>query len=371
MRLLTILLAVLPHLALAGPVVDGVTLTTEPVVSGLDEPLFLTAAPGDPRLFIVEKAGRIRVVKDGTLMGDPFLDISRKVDTQSERGLLGLAFAPDYASSHRLFIYYTDTTGTIHVAALTASADRADPASLTNVLTIPHPNQSNHNGGWIAFGPDGYLYVATGDGGGGGDQPRNAQNPDVLLGKMLRLDVSTLPYRSPADNPFAQGGGAPEIFFLGLRNPWRNAFDGDRLYIADVGQNQFEEVNVTPLTPGLNFGWNRVEGATCFEATACDTAGLTPPVMVYDHDHGCSITGGYVYRGAAMPALQGRYFYSDYCTGQIMSFRYAGGKAQAATKTPTDPPFSGVTSFGQDASGELYVVLGIDGAVVKLVPASD
>ena len=252
--------------------------------------------------------------------------------------------------------------------ALNAKGDRADPASLTNVLTIPHPDESNHNGGWIAFGPDGFLYIGTGDGGGGGDPYRNGQNPDAVLGKMLRIDVGDRPYTIPPDNPFAKGGGAPEVFFLGLRNPWRNAFDGDFLYIGDVGQDKFEEINVTTLAPGRNFGWNWTEGTSCYNRPTCDTNDITPPVAVYTHDQGCSVTGGYVYRGTAMPALQGRYFYADYCTGQIMSFRLVDGQATDPAATFTKAPLSAVTSFGQDAAGELYLLLGNDGSVVKLVP---
>ena len=370
-RILVLLLVLMPGLATADVLFDGTRLTTQTVVTGLDSPLFLTAPPGEPRLFVVEKTGRIRIVKDGVLLDQPFLDISGQVSTNSERGLLGLAFSPDYAADQRFFLYFTDPEGTIQIAALTAQGDRADPASVTPVLSVPHPGHSNHNGGWIAFGPDGLLYIATGDGGGAGDRAGNAQNPDVLLGKMLRIDVASAPYAIPPGNPFANGGGAPEVFFTGLRNPWRNAFDGESLYIADVGQNRFEEINITDLnsglTPGLNFGWNRAEALTCFGADICDQTGLTPPVLVYDHDRGCSVTGGYVYRGAAMPALEGRYFYADYCSGEVMSFRADGGTVTDEVSSTALQPLTGITSFGQDAAGELYLVFGGDGSVAKLV----
>jgi len=365
--LLPLVLVLIPSLVQADVVFDGLRLTAQTIATGLDSPLYLTAPAGDPRLFVVEKTGRIRIIKNGILLPEPFLDISDQISTNSERGLLGLAFSPDYGNDHRFFIYFTDPEGTIHLAALTATGDRADPASLKSILSIPHPEQGNHNGGWISFGPDGDLYIGTGDGGGSGDKPGNAQNPNMLLGKMLRIDVRTDPYAIPPGNPFAQDGGAPEVFFTGLRNPWRNSFDGETLYIADVGQDKFEELNITQLTPGLNFGWNRMEGDKCFGAKTCDTTGLTPPTLVYDHSLGCSITGGYVYRGQAMPALQGRYFYGDYCTGEIMSLRYSGETVGSKAEPFTLQPLTSLTSFGQDASGELYMVFGDDGSVAKII----
>jgi glucose/arabinose dehydrogenase len=236
---------------------------------------------------------------------------------------------------------------------------------------VPHDQADNHNGGWLGFGPDGLLYIGTGDGGRGGDPWGNAQNPDGRLGKILRIDVDAArPYAIPPANPFASGGGAPEIFALGLRNPWRAAFDGSDLYIGDVGQGDWEEINIlTPASAGANLGWNRTEGPDCFKPSACDQTGLTPPVLVYNHDQGCSVTGGYVYRGTAMPALQGRYFFSDFCAGTLMSFRLSDGKATDPVTIPDALNSLGqVTSFGQDAAGELYI-LTLDGTVVKLVPA--
>lgn len=362
-----LLLGLVPAALTAETRIDGANLSLRLISSGLDMPLALAAPPGDPRLFVVEKTGKIRIIRDGALLTEPFLDLSVQVSTNSERGLLGLAFSPDFTADGRVFLYFTDPEGTIQIAAVTATGDRANPASLTPVLSVPHPDKSNHNGGWLGFGPDGYLYIATGDGGGGGDPSGNAQDPDRLLGKMLRLDVSVLPYQIPPDNPFAKGSGAPEVFFTGLRNPWRNAFDGPWLYIADVGQQRLEEVNVTRLTPGLNFGWNRMEGQSCYGSDACDTSGLTPPALVYDHDRGCSITGGLVYRGAAIPALQGRYLYADYCTGEVMSFRWDGSTARDPVSAAGLHDLTGLTSFGQDGAGEMYLIFGAEGRVEKLV----
>ena len=374
---LTLVLAVLAPPCLsqaqtaAAPIItlDGTTLTLQLVASGLDAPLFLTSPPGDPRLFVVEQAGRVRILTDDAAAA-PFLDIAAQISSGGERGLLGLAFHPDYAANGRFFLYYTDPQGDITLASMRAASapDRADPASLQVLLTIGHRQAANHNGGWIGFGPDGLLYAGVGDGGGAGDRRGNAQHRARLLGKILRLDVdSGTPYAIPPGNPFAAGGGAPEIFALGLRNPWRNAFDGTSLYIADVGQNGWEEVNVVSTADGgVNLGWNRMEGADCFRATACDQTGLTLPVHAYDHDTGCSITGGYVYRGAALPALQGRYFFGDFCTGALMSLRYAKGQASDITTTPGS--LGTLTSFGQDSTGEIYI-LTAEGTVSRLIAA--
>ena len=357
---------------------DGVTLTARTVATGFDQPVFLTAPPGDPRLFVVEKTGRIRVISDGKVLPQPFLDLASQVSTDSEQGLLGLAFHPDFSANQRFFVYFTDPGGTITIAEGQASVtevEASDLAALHVVLTLPHDQAPNHNGGWLGFGPDGYLYIGTGDGGGAGDRQGNAQNPDRLLGKILRIDVEDPGnYTIPLANLFAKGGGAPEIFALGLRNPWRAAFDGDLLYIGDVGQGAWEEVNVlSTRDAGANLGWNRVEGHACFKSASCDATGLTPPVHVYDHALGCSITGGYVYRGAAMPALQGRYFFSDFCSGSLMSFRLRDGAAQdfvgpdnGLASPGQIESFGQITSFGQDAAGELYL-LTLDGTIAKLV----
>ncbi|WP_420995760.1 PQQ-dependent sugar dehydrogenase [Cupriavidus sp. 30B13] len=342
---------------------EDLHLTLTEVAGGLAAPIFLTAPTGDTRVFVVERPGRIRILRNGVVAATPFLDITAQVATDGERGLLSMAFAPDYATSGRFYVYYTDLSGTLTIARYNvsaANADVADPAG-TVVLTIPH-GANNHNGGQLAFGPDGMLYAGTGDGGGGGDPAGNAQNTASLLGKMLRLDVGGAagqPYVVPPGNPFAGGaGGRAEIWALGLRNPWRFSFDTTGLlYLADVGEGQREEVNVEPASSGgLNYGWNRTEGTLCFGASPCDMAGLTPPVFEYPHSGGgCAIVGGYVYRGSAIPELQGRYFYSDLCTGKLLSFVYRDGAV--TEQVDWQVTISGsVYSFGQDTAQELYVL---------------
>ena len=372
-RALFVLLAVL----LASPALaqtplahqDGITVAARTLITGLDQPVFLTSPPGDPRLFLVEKTGLIRLFDGAVLLPEPFLDLTAQVSTDSEQGLLGLAFHPSYATNQRFFVYFTDHSGTITIAEGRGNGDHAT-APLTTLLTVPHADAPNHDGGWLGFGPDGLLYIGTGDGGAGGDPWGNAQNPDVLLGKILRIDVDAAsPYAIPPGNPFATSGGAPEIFALGLRNPWRASFDGDNLYIGDVGQGDWEEIDVlTPASGGANLGWNRVEGPRCFKGQDCDRTGLTPPVFTYNHDHGCSVTGGYVYRGTAMPSLQGRYFFSDFCAGTLMSFRLQNGKATDVVGiTDAATSLDQVSSFGRDSAGEIYI-LTLDGTVATLAP---
>jgi len=340
------------------------TLSAQQIVEGLESPVYLTAPKNDPRLFIVEQPGRIRIVKDGALLATPFLDITARVVSGGERGLLSLAFDPAYATNGRFYVYYTGAQGDIFVDRFTVSGnpDVANTAS-DPVLTIQHRENSNHNGGLLLFGPDGMLYAGTGDGGGAGDVPNNAQNIDVLLGKILRLNVATLPYTIPAGNPFSGQPGADEIWAYGLRNPWRFAFDvppdgtPPQLYIADVGQNAREEVDVTDASAaGRNYGWHTMEGTQCYNpSSGCNQAGLTLPVLDYDHSQGCSITGGFVYRGAAIPEIRGVYFYSDYCSGFLRSFRLSGGAA-ADQRDWAFTNIGNVTSFGVDAAGELYML---------------
>ncbi|HUP19711.1 MAG TPA: PQQ-dependent sugar dehydrogenase [Gemmatimonadota bacterium] len=347
----------------------------ETVATGLDFPLHVTAPPGDPRVFVVEKAGRIRIVEGGALLPEPFLDVSGEVSGGSEQGLLSLAFHPGYAANGRFFVNYTDRGGDTRVVEYRVSADpnRADPAPVRTVLTVAQPF-SNHNGGLVAFGPDGMLYVGMGDGGSGGDPQGNAQDLGTLLGKLLRIDVDGgAPYAVPADNPFTgEPGARGEIWAYGLRNPWRFAFDretGD-LYVADVGQNRLEEVNAVEGTGrGLDYGWNVMEGDECVQPReGCDTAGRTLPVVVYGHGDGCSVTGGHVYRGSAIPDLQGAYFYSDFCSGFVRSFRFAGGAATDEQSWPELRPSEGsVSSFGEDAAGEIYLMTS-GGTVYKFVP---
>jgi glucose/arabinose dehydrogenase len=352
------------------------SLELQVVVPGLNFPVFLTAAPGDAsRLFVIEKVGRIRIIKNGTLLPRAFLDMTGQVALDQEQGLLGMAFQPDYATSGRFFVFYTDPSFALHVARFHVSTVNPDSAVGTpdvDVITIPHPGETNHNGGMIAFGPDGMLYVAVGDGGGADDPNGNGQDRTDLLGSLLRLDVSgSGGYTVPVDNPFG-APDRPEIWSYGLRNPWRFSFDranGD-LYIGDVGQGDVEEVDVATTAGGrgrgLNFGWNTMEGDRCFNpSSGCVTTGLTMPEVTYDHGEGCSITGGYVYRGSAIPWLVGTYFYADYCVGFVRSFRYVSGSPTEASSWPSLSVVN-PTSFGQDADGELYLCAR-GGTIYKIV----
>ncbi len=347
----------------------------QPVTSGLVFPLYLTAPAGDTRLFIVEKGGRIRIVKDGVLLPAPFLDLSGQVSTGSEQGLLGLAFHPQYATNGRFVVHYTDVAGDTRVSGFLVSPDpdSADAASEVTILAEDQPFP-NHNGGQVLFGPDGYLYIMLGDGGSVDDPGRRGQSLADLLGSILRVEpLDGGGYAVPPDNPFvATAGARPEIWSYGLRNPWRFAFDpatGD-LYIADVGQRRWEEVDVSTAAEGagrgLNFGWSIMEGPEC-RGDSCEQDGLELPVLAYNHADGCSITGGFVYRGAAIPALQGHYFYSDFCRGWVRSFRLEEGSATDQFQWPTLAPGGGVPSFGHDAAGELYV-MSAGGVVFKIVP---
>ncbi|MFL5539597.1 MAG: PQQ-dependent sugar dehydrogenase [Longimicrobiaceae bacterium] len=343
------------------------------VASGLDQPLYVTAPAGDPRIFVVEQTGKIRIISGGAVLPTPFIDLSSKISAGGERGLLSMAFHPNFAQNGWFYVDYTDTHGDTRVERyrVSANANAADPASGQLVLTVAQP-YANHNGGLVMFGPDGYLYVALGDGGSGGDPQGNGQNNAALLGKILRIDVNgAAPYAIPPTNPFVgQTGKRPEIWITGVRNPWRLSFDREAglLYLADVGQNQWEEVNVTPAgTGGLNFGWNLMEATHCYNSGGCSQQGLTLPVLEYSHADGCSITGGYVYRGSQNPSLRGHYFYADYCNGWIRSFRWDG--SQAVDRKEWDVGSIGnVTSFGEDAARELYVT-STNGKVYRFAPA--
>jgi len=350
------------------------------IAQGLSSPVGVYAPPGDTsRIFIVEKTGTIRIYKGGALVTQPFFT-QTGLSNGSEQGLLGLAFHPQYATNGKFYVYYTDTGGDIHIVEYLVSSNPDSASSASRpILTIPHPGQTNHNGGQIAFGPDGFLYIGTGDGGGGGDPDGNGQNQNALLGKMLRIDVDHgSPYAIPASNPFAgQTGKKEEIWSYGLRNPWRFSFDranGD-IYIGDVGQGNWEEVDYEPnATGGRNYGWNRMEGTHCYPPnSACSQTGITLPVSEYDHSSGnCSITGGYVYRGSQLTELQGTYFYGDYCSGMILSLKIVGGTATepldwtASLRTAAGGAMTGLSSFGQDGAGELYMVI-LGGEVYKLV----
>jgi glucose/arabinose dehydrogenase len=328
---------------------------------------------GDARLFVLEQGGRIRIIQDGILLPAPFLDISDRVGSAgNEQGLLGLAFHPQYPSNGFFFVNYTDLQGDTVIARFQVSADasQADPQSETRFLSIPQPFP-NHNGGQVVFGPDGYLYLGLGDGGSAGDPQNNAQSTQNLLGKILRLDVGASAaekaYGIPADNPFGVGGGAPEIWAYGLRNPWRFSFDrltGD-LFIADVGQNQWEEVNFLPAAspPGANFGWRFFEGSAPYEGSAPDPQTLVFPVAEYSHELGCSITGGYVYRGASTPEWQGIYFFGDYCSGLVFGLmRAADGSWEQRSLFDTG---ASISSFGEDSQGELFLV-DLGGTIYRL-----
>jgi glucose/arabinose dehydrogenase len=360
-----------------GPPEGTVQLGLDQVASGLSIPLYLTAPAGDPRLFIVEKGGAIRIVKDGALLPVPFLSLAGRVATGDEQGLLGLAFDPAYATSGRFVVHYSDASGNTVISMFRVSAgdpDQADPASEAMLLTVEQPFP-NHNGGQILFGPDGMLYIGLGDGGSDGDPGGRGQSLTDLLGDILRVDVASgTSYTIPPDNPFVGRTDArPEIWSYGLRNPWRFTFDPATrdLYIADVGQNAWEEVDVVTSANGAgrgaNFGWSVTEGSHCYPTPGCDPGAFTLPVLEYSHDEGCSITGGFVYRGAAIPALQGHYFYSDYCRGWVRTFRLQDGQAVESQQWSALAPGGLVTSFGQDAAGELYIMTA-EGQVSRIVP---
>src|SRR4051794_265089 len=306
-------------------------------IGTFSSPTYVTAPPGDTsRVLVVEQAGRVRLVRDGVLQPAPFADITARVASGGERGLLSIAFAPDYATSGLLYAYFTNKNGDIQVDELRrADADHADPDYARTVLGVPHPGQSNHNGGQLQFGPDGRLYAGTGDGGGGGDPDGNAQNDGSRLGKLLRLDLN---------------GGA-SVFAKGLRNPWRFSYDratGD-LVVADVGQNAFEEVDFAAAPgrgAGANYGWNRFEGNSVYDASVSIAGPVAGPVIVHSHNDGwCSITGGYVVRDPDVPELAGKYVYSDYCKGAL----YAATLPDARDDAPTGLNVPSTSSFGEDA----------------------
>jgi glucose/arabinose dehydrogenase len=336
-------------------------------VGAFDGPLYVTAPPKDPRrVFVVEQGGKIMVVRGGRTLATPFLDITAQVTAGGEQGLLGLAFAPDYATSGLFYIYFTGKDQKQHLVELKRKTeDVADPASARTVFVHDDP-EANHNGGQLAFGPDGYLYVGTGDGGGGNDQHGargNAQNLASPLGKILRIDPKAnggKPFTAPPSNPFVNRSGArPEIYAYGLRNPWRFSFDRVRgdLVIGDVGQDNVEEIDFARKgsARGANYGWRPWEGRRRnFDEPA---SGARFPVLTKSHADGwCSITGGYVVRDKAVPGLYGRYVYGDYCKGEIRSARLSGGRAAGDRAVPRLPKVSGLDSFGEDARGRVYVV---------------
>jgi glucose/arabinose dehydrogenase len=348
-----------------------VTVDLEPVADGFEAPVGIShAGDGTGRLFVVEQTGAIRIMDGETVVDEPFLDVGEAIVAGGEQGLLGLAFHPDYRRNGRFFINYTDVNGDTVVAEVRTSDDpnRAEERSVRPLLQIDQPF-SNHNGGQLAFGPDGYLYIGTGDGGSGGDPQDNGQNTEALLGKLLRIDVnSDDPYGIPDDNPFARSGGAPEVWAHGLRNPWRFSFDRatDRLWIADVGQRDFEEINrVGADSSGLNFGWNVMEGRQCFVGDGCDRRDKVLPISGYTHNLGCSVTGGYVYRGFGSPALTGGYIFADYCSGTVWGID-ARAPNFAAPVELLESELS-ISSFGLDEAGELYLTDLSEGRIFQVV----
>lgn len=353
--LLCVLAFPLPAFSFATPPPSNPAITLIPLVTqGLDQPVWLTHA-GDhrQRLFVIEQAGRIRIMKKKHLLPTPFLDISHRVSFGAERGLLGVAFHPHFRTNGRMFVNYSRKGDG---ATVISEFKISDPPNLSHptehiILIIPQP-YGNHNGGMIAFGPDGFLYIATGDGGAGGDPGNRGQNKSELLGKILRIDIDhKAPYTIPKSNPFVNRAQGQEIFAWGFRNPWRFSFDKNTgaLWAADVGQNQWEEIDL--VKKGKNYGWRIMEGLHCFKpSNACNTEGLTLPIAEYAHKFGrCSITGGYVYRGQQVPHLLGTYVFGDYCSGEIM------GLVDTQITVLLSSGLR-ISSFGEDEAGELYVV---------------
>lgn len=363
---------------------DAADYTWETVVNGLDNPIYVThAGDGSGRLFAVEQPGYILVIENGEFSTTPFLDMSELLPRiviqarYTEQGLLGLAFHPDFADNGLFFVNYTNSEGHTVIASYSVDAnnpDRADILSAQEIMFYEQP-LDNHNGGHLAFGPDGMLYIATGDGGGAGDPGLNGQNPETIHGALLRVDVDTedAPFVIPEDNPFVETDGfLPEIWVFGLRNPWRYSFDratGD-LYIGDVGQEMWEEINYLPWAEagGQNFGWNTYEGFEIYRSETEPIDDVTEPIAVYDHNQGCSVTGGYVYRGEALPELNGVYFYGDYCNGHVfVAYIDEDGEWQSELFMETNFVIS---SFGEGENGELYLV-DYKGGIYELVRADD
>ncbi len=353
------------------PADSSIHLKLELITDGLSAPVGMAVAgDGSNRLFVIEQKGIVRIIKDGRLMPQPFLDISTLVDhgseSYSEMGLLGIAFHPKYKQNGKFYLYYSapansasmdhiSIVGEFRVSA--SDPNRADTAQRI-VMRIPQP-ESNHNGGQLAFGPDGFLYIGLGDGGGGGDKHGpigNGQNRDTWLGKILRIDINTAPeYAIPGDNPFSRSGGKPEIWAWGLRNPWRFSFDREngQLFCGDVGQNEFEEIDI--IEKGKNYGWRIMEAGHCYENDNCDTGDMVLPISEYSHAEGNSVTGGYVYRGKKYPQMQGRYVFGDW-SGKIFILSREELSWVRSRLEPSDKKEYNVNSFGEDEAGELYLL---------------
>lgn len=348
------------------------SLRLQQIASGLSQPVLVAAPEGDHRLFVVEQTGDIEVIKGGVMNTTPFLRLT--VTSGGERGLLGLAFHPDYASNGKFYVNYTiGSVSRISEFTVSGNPDVANAGTERVLLEFSQPF-TNHNGGMLIFDDDGYLLIASGDGGGAGDPGNRAQNPHSVLGKILRIDVNTTSpgrqYAIPADNPYASGGGAPEVWIRGVRNPWRIDHDAGNLYVADVGQGSREEVTVLLRSQqrDANLGWRFWEGTRCYSGP-CATTGYVFPQVEYTHQHGCSITGGHVYRGAAIQGLQGTYFYGDFCAGWIRSFRFENQVVSPTAVRSDLGTVSQLSSFGYDGQGEMYV-LSLSGRIWKIVPAS-
>jgi glucose/arabinose dehydrogenase len=348
------------------PPPGGIAL--QQIASGMSRPVFVASPPGDPRLFVVEQTGDIEIISGGVVLPSPFLRIP--VTCCGERGLLGLAFHPQYASNGKFYVNYTiGNLSRISEFTVSSNPNLANPSERV-LMELVQP-ATNHNGGMLQFDESGYLVIALGDGGGAGDPQNRAENPNDLLGKLLRIDVNTTSpgkqYGIPPSNPYPAGGGAPEVFMLGLRNPWRFDIDGGLLYIGDVGQGSHEEVTVLPSTAaGANLGWNTWEGNSCFQGP-CGRSGFIFPQVVYDHPSGCSVTGGQVYRGNSIPGLAGTYFYGDFCTSRLRSFVFEGGiVTKHMDRSAELGNVSQLSSFGYDSSGEVYIT-SLGGQIFKIV----
>jgi glucose/arabinose dehydrogenase len=376
---LVMVLAAAPAGAQAASSGPAAGFKLDKVASGLDQPTYLTSPPGDSRLVVVEQTGRIRIIKDGQLLAKPFADLSNLVTAGGEQGLLGLVFHPDFAKNGRLFVYYTARSQHQQVWELHAAPTGDTISGKRRLLLDMADPFANHNGGHLVFGPDGDLYIGTGDGGSGGDPGERAQNPKSPLGKLLRIDVdkhpSGRPYGIPPDNPFARNGkGLAFIYAWGLRNPWRYSFDrktGD-LWIGDVGQNAWEEVDHVARGKGraANFGWSHFEGRHLFDGSHALTSGgrMVAPVAQYSHGKGCSITGGYVYRGPSIGGLDGRYVYADYCSARMWTLAPGSKTPRDVTSIASAAGLKSPSSFGEASDGTLYAVSG-DGAVYRFAPA--
>ena len=359
--------------------IDSSKLLFEPVISGLSQPVFIThAEDGSDRLFIIERIGKIRIAENNVLLSMPFLDMQSIVlSTGSEQGLLALAFHPQYESNGYFYTVHTNSSGSIVLSRFTASPPASDQASFgsrSELLVIPHPSHSNHNGGTLAFGPDGYLYWSTGDGGGGGDPFNNAQSLNSLLGKILRLDVNLAsPYSIPPTNPFYNNPDPAvreEIWSYGLRNPWRFSFDRltHDIYIGDVGQSNIEEIDFQAVSSsgGENYGWDVMEGSNCYDPiSGCNQSGKVLPIAQYSHSLGCSVTGGHVYRGSKYPSLYGHYLYGDYCTGRLFSIYKDPVLGWQPAVELLDTSFS-ISTFGEDEQGEIYLANYSTGTVYSI-----